>query len=119
MSLTAPSDDLVEFGDIHWKMQLQECKGSAGLGPKMCKTCLRKKVKSLAFSGYPEDKEYYLLVWQCCELGMVVPQLAGWKLFFRNGTFIAGMPDGRRVFLSPGKRIECNGEIIEVVYFKQ
>ncbi|MBO5793318.1 MAG: FHA domain-containing protein [Lentisphaeria bacterium] len=117
-SATLPKDANIDFGDIRWHMNTQYCEQNAH-GMKMCKTCLRKKIKSMTFSDNGADKEFYLLVWQCCELGRVIGALAGWNVFYRNNAFILRTPAGNRKILSPGTRIECNGQTVEVLDFHQ
>ena len=117
-SATLPREANIDFGDIRWHMSTQYCEQTAH-GIKMCKTCLRKKIKSMTFSDNGAAKEFYLLVWQCCELGRIIEDLAGWNVFYRNNAFIIRTPEGKRKILSPGTQIECYNQTIEVFDFYQ
>ncbi len=112
-----PDRAQVEFGDIHWNMQMQRCEVRSSRN--ICQTCSANKIKSLTFTRTDGEKEFYLMVWQCCELGLVVEELADWNLFFRNGTFFIRTPDQEFFYLRPGHVIESNGQKITVKYFQQ
>lgn len=118
-AMQLPGEANIEFGDLCWKMNLQYCGNLSAHNMKMCKTCLRQKVKSLTFADTWGGKEFYLMVWQCCDLGMVIQELSGWNVFHRNGSFIIRAPDGRRKILSPGKKVEYDDQTIEIFSFKQ
>ncbi len=108
---------LIEFGDIHWQMNMQRCEMRSPRN--ICQTCQARKVKSMTFKRTDEEKECYLLVWQCCELGLLFEELADWNLFFRNGTFFIRTPEQDFYYLRPGHAVESRGEKIQVKYFQQ
>ena len=112
-----PEYGIIEFGDIHWKMNLQYCNGASA--HPMCGFCPRKKIKSLTFERCDEDKELYFFVWQGCDLGKALPGLMGWKVFYRDNTFLISAPNEETAFLKPGIPFESNGERIEVNFFSQ
>ncbi len=107
----------VEFGDIHWQMNMQRC--SCDFRLVECINCPAKTIKSVTFKRMDKEKECYLLVWQGCELGLVFPELADWTLFYRNGTYFIRTPRQKFFYLRPGYEIEANGQKIKVSYFQQ
>jgi len=108
---------LIEFGDIHMQMTLQHCEMRSGRN--ICQTCKANKIKSMTFQRCDEEKECYILVWQCCELGRIFPELADWNVFFRNHSFFIRTPEQDFHYLRPGHSIESNGQKIQVKYFHQ
>lgn len=112
-----PDKAVMEFGDIHWQMNLQNCLSRAP--HSICQTCQANKIKSMTFKRTDEEKESYLLVWQCCELGLVFEELADWSVFYRNGAFFIRTPSQEFYHLRPGQSLEFNGQKIKVRYFKQ
>ena len=117
IGIQLPDSAVIEFGNIHWKMNIQRCEMRSS--SKICKTCGAHKIKSITFTRNDQEKECYLLVWQCCELGRVIEELADWSVFFRNGAFFIRTPDQEFSFLRPGGRIKSGGETIRVKYFNQ
>ena len=107
----------IEFGDIHWQMNIQHCMQRSN--SNICQTCLANKIKSLTFTRTDQEPEYYLLVWQCCELGRVIEELSDWNIFFRNNSFFIRTPDQEFFHLRPGQTIESNNQQIKVKYFNQ
>ena len=108
---------LVEFGDIHWKMNIQKC--NYRLPHNICQTCTAGKIRSVTFTRTDEEPECYLLIWQCCELGRVIEDLADWTIFSRNGCFFIRTPDQDFYHLRPGQKIMCKNALIKVKYFEQ
>ena len=107
----------VEFGDIHWKMNIQKC--NCRLPHNICQTCSANGIKSLTFTRVDSEPECYLLVWQCCELGRVVKALTDWTVFVRNGYFFIRTPEQEFYHLRPGHTVCANGKKINVKYFEQ
>jgi hypothetical protein len=107
----------VEFGDIHWKMNIQKC--NARLPHNICQTCSANKIKSVTFTRTDNEPEYYLLVWQCCELGRVIEDLMDWTIFSRNGCFFIRTPEQDFYHLRPGQTISSKEKQIKVKYFEQ
>lgn len=107
----------VEFGDIHWKMNIQQC--TARLPHSICQTCSANKVKSVTFSRMDLEPECYLLIWQCCELGRVIENLTDWTIFSRNGCFFIRTPEQDFYHLRPGQTITSKDNQIKVKYFEQ
>lgn len=107
----------VEFGDIHWKMNIQKC--NARLPHNICQTCSACKIKSVTFSRTDSEPEYYLLVWQCCELGRVIEDLTDWTIFSRNGCFFIRTPEQDFYHLRPGQTISSKEKQIKVKYYEQ
>ena len=108
---------LIEFGDIHWQMNIQECQIRNFQVPHhICQTCAAHKVKSVTFKRTDDIPEYYLLVWQCCELGQVIRGLADWTVFARNDYFFIRTPDQDFHHLRPGKEVVSNGVKISISY---
>lgn len=105
-------DVTVEFGDIHWQMNIQYCAGQLEHG--ICKNCSASKVKSVTFTRKDKEPECYLLIWQCCELGRIIHDLANWTIFSRKGYFFIRTPDQKFYHLRPGDTIKSHGKIIEV-----
>lgn len=107
---------LVEFGDIHWMMNTQKCEMRSVRN--ICQTCPANAVKSMTFTRQDDEKECYLLIWQCCELGKLFPELADWNVFYRDRSFFIRTPDQKFFYLRPGHSIESNNQRINVTYFK-
>lgn len=107
----------VEFGDIHWKMSIQQC--NARLPHNICQTCSANKVRSVTFSRMDSEPECYLLIWQCCELGRVIENLTDWTIFSRNGCFFIRTPEQDFYHLRPGQTIASKDNQIKVKYFEQ
>ena len=107
----------LEFGDIHWKMNIQQC--SARLPHNICQTCTANKVRSVTFSRMDCEPECYLLIWQCCELGRVIENLTDWTIFSRNGCFFIRTPEQDFYHLRPGQTITSKDNQIKVKYFEQ
>ena len=115
--LPIPDSALVEFGDIHWQMELQQCRMRQS--HTICQTCTASRIKSMTFTRKDREPEYYLLVWQCCELGLVIPELSDWTVFHRNDTFFIRTPEQNFSYLRPGGTFTVNGQTIKVNYFQQ
>jgi hypothetical protein len=107
----------VEFGDIHWKINIQKC--NARLPHNICQTCTANRVKSVTFTRQDEEPECYLLIWQCCELGRVIEDLTDWTIFSRNGCFFIRTPEQDFYHLRPGQKIISKDKQIQVKYFDQ
>ena len=107
----------IEFGDIHWQMNIQKCYDR--LPHNICQTCTANRIKSVTFKRTDSEPEYYLLVWQCCELGRIIEDLADWTVFARNKSFFIRTPSQEFYHLRPGQPIECNNKKISVKYFEQ
>ena len=107
----------IEFGDIHWQMSIQKC--HTRLPHNICQTCTANKVKSVTFKRTDDEPECYLLIWQCCELGRVIPELTDWTVFTRNNCFFIRTPAQDFFHLRPGQEVEYNGKFIKVEYFEQ
>jgi len=108
---------LIEFGDIHWQMNIQKC--NARLPHNICQTCSAGKIKSVTFCRKDSEPEYYLLIWQCCELGRIIEELTDWTIFARNGCFFIRTPEQDFYHLRPGQIVRVNDKQINVKYFKQ
>ena len=115
-STEAMLDDnaLVEFGDVCMKTQIQKCRGR--LQHNICQTCNAPRVKSMTLARQ-DQPEYYLCVWECCELGRVIEELSDWTVFFRQGSFLIRTPSQDFYFLRPGKTFEAKGCKISVKYY--
>ena len=107
----------VEFGDIHWKINIQKC--NARLPHNICQTCTANRVKSVTFTRQDAEPECYLLIWQCCELGRVIEDLTDWTIFSRNGCFFIRTPEQDFYHLRPGQKIISKDKQIQVKYFDQ
>lgn len=107
----------VEFGDIHWKMNIQRC--SARLPHNICQTCSACKIKSVTFTRTDSEPEYYLLIWQCCEMGRIIEDLTDWTIFSRNGFFFIRTPEQDFYHLRPGQTVTSQHKQIKVKYFEQ
>lgn len=110
-----PDKAVIEFGDIHCQMNLQHCEMRSSRN--ICQSCQANKIKSMTFERCDGEKECYLLVWQCCELGRIFPELADWNVFFRNHAFFIRTPEQDFYYLRPGHEIKSNGQKIQVKYF--
>jgi len=115
--ITVPNEAVIEFGDIHWRMEIQHCEHKPV--ESICKACLGHGVKSLTFARKDRVRESYMLVWECCELGYLDRRLAGFAVYRRNGGFILRSPDNQCQYLVPGRRVTCQDTTLEVSYFKQ
>lgn len=115
--ITLPETALVEFGDIHWELTLQKCGFRSARN--ICQTCRCDKIKSAVFKRKDQEKECYLIVWQCCELGRIFEQLADWDIFYRNNAFFIRTPEQDFFYLRPGHSIESCNQKINVKYFQQ
>lgn len=109
----------VDFGDICWKMNIQRC--SAPLPHNICRTCPANEVKSVTCTIDAEDPEpeYYLFVWQCCELGRIIKDLTDWTVFTRNGFFFIRTPEQDFYHLRPGQTISSTNKQIKIKHFEQ
>ena len=110
-----PDNSLVEFGDIKWRMNIQRChrRGSENI----CQSCCAGKARAVSVKRHDTARECYLLIWQCCDLGIVIPELAGWDIFTREGAFVIRTPDGVLSNLRPGVPVKCQGTAIDVKHF--
>lgn len=107
-----------EFGDIHWQMNLQKCQMRHS--HNICQTCTANKIKSMTFTPLENDgNEYYFLIWQCCELGLVIEELSNWTVFARDGYFFIRTPDQEFFHLRPGEPIVTGKNKFNVKYFQQ
>ena len=111
------SNSIIEFGDIHWKMNIQKC--HARLPHNICQTCTANKVKSVTFTRMDSEPEYYLLIWQCCELGQVIEELSDWTIFSKNGCFFIRTPDQEFFHLRPWAEISSKDKQIKIRHFEQ
>ena len=112
-----PDKALFEFGDIHWNMHMQHCGKRSSRN--VCQSCPANEIKSITFTRTDSEKECYILLWQCCELGKLFEQLAGWNVFYRNNAFFIRTPEQDFCYLTPGHEINCNEHLIKVKYFQQ
>lgn len=105
---------VLEFGDVCMKMQIQNCRGR--VQHNICQTCNAPQVKSMTLIR--QDKpEYYLCVWECCELGRIIEELSDWTVFFRQGSFLIRTPSQDFYFLRPGSFYEAKGCKIFAKYY--
>ncbi len=107
----------IEFGDICWTMNIQQCAGR--LAHNICQTCAANKVKSVTFKRNDKEPEYYLLIWQCCELGRLIADLTDWTIFTRNDSFFIRTPDQDFHYLRPGHPITYKNKTVNVKFFEQ
>ena len=112
-----PDNAMIEFGDIPFQVSLQVCRKRQS--HFFCQTCDAQRIKSMTFVPKEGEPEYYLLVWECCELGQVIPELADSTVFFRNDTFFIRTPEQYFHYLRPGKTFKVNQQTITVNYFNQ
>ena len=112
-----PENATIEFGDIHFQASLQYCRKRQS--HTYCQTCIASRIKSMTFVRKDRDPECYLLVWQCCELGRVIPELSDWTVFFRDDAFLIRTPEQKFHYLRPGIPIKSNQLLIKVNYFQQ
>lgn len=112
-----PNEAIMEFGDIHWNMEMQHCE----ICPEapLCKCCPAEKIKSICFTRRDNVPESYLLVWECCELGYLHSEFSGMTVIRRNGEFILKMPDGKYYHMAPGLQLSWNDVKISILNFKQ
>ena len=115
--LPIPESATIEFGDIHWQMEQQFCRMRQG--HTICRTCIASRVKAMTFTRKDREPEYYLLVWQCCELGRVIPELSDWTVFFRDNSFFIRTPEQNFYYLRPGSAFSVHQQFIKVNYFQQ
>lgn len=113
--VTLPDSADLEFGDIYWHMELQTCRMRQS--HVICQTCVANPVRSLTFVRKDHEPECYLLVWQCCELGRLFPDLADWVVFFRDNAFFIRTPDQNFNYLRPGSAFNVNRQEIRIDYF--
>ena len=113
--LQLPESATIEFGDIHLQGHLQCCRMRQAHA--ICQTCVGNRIKSLTLTRKDREPECYLLVWQCCELGMVIPELADWTVFFRNNAFFIRTPEQNFYYLRPGSAFSVNQQTIKIGYF--
>ena len=107
----------IEFGDICWRMNIQKC--YTRLPHNICQTCTANKIRSVTFSRSDSEPEYYLLIWQCCELGRVIEDLSDWTIFTRNGCFFIRTPEQNFYHLRPGQTVTSGDKQIKTRYFEQ
>ena len=107
----------IEFGDICWRMNIQKC--YTRLPHNICQTCTANKIRSVTFSRVDSEPEYYLLIWQCCELGRVIEDLSDWTIFTRNGCFFIRTPEQNFYHLRPGQTVTSGEKQIKTRYFEQ
>lgn len=112
-----PDFATVEFGDIHWKMEIQHCESRHSHA--ICQTCQARKIKSLVFTRKDREPEHYVLVWQCCELGRIFSELLDWTVFFRDNKFFIRTPEQNFHYLRPGNIFRVNDQTVKVNYFQQ
>ena len=112
-----PDSATIEFGDIHWKMDIQRCESRHSHA--ICQSCQAPKIRSLVFTRKDKEPEQYLLVWQCCELGRVIPELLDWTVFFRDNKFFIRTPEQNFHYLRPGNIFRINNQTVKINYFQQ
>ncbi len=101
----------VEFGYIKFDMYFQYCRQRPD--SLSCTLCPQRKLKSVVFKRSDAVPESYLLVWQCCDLGLVDKDLSGLTILRRNGGFILKTFKEGYHYLAPSERIFQleNGEV--------
>lgn len=112
-----PESSSIEFGDIHFQINLQQCQMRQA--NTICQTCVANRLKSMTFSRKDHEPEYYIFVWQCCELGLVIPELADWTVFFRDNAFFIRTPEQSFYYLRPGNAFNINRQTLKINYFQQ
>ena len=115
--LEIPENAEIEFGDIHLQINMQLCRMRQA--HTICQTCVANRIKSMTFTRKDHEPECNLLIWQCCELGMVIPELADWTVFFRNNAFFIRTPEQNFYYLRPGSAFTVNQQTIKIGYFQQ
>ncbi len=111
-----PESATAEFGDIYMQMNLQYCRMRQS--HTICQTCVANRIKSMTLTYKGHESEYCLLVWVCCELGRVIPELADWTVFFRNNSFFIRTPEQNFYYLRPGSAFTINQNTIKVSCFQ-
>ena len=110
-----PNDATIEFGDIHWKMSQQFCVKSQAT--TICQACTASRIKSMVFTRKDREPENYLVIWQCCELGMIFAELADWIVYYRDNAFFIRTPEQKYHYLRPGGCFCVNKQTIRVSYY--
>ncbi|MBR3709183.1 MAG: FHA domain-containing protein [Lentisphaeria bacterium] len=105
---------ILEFGDVCMKMRIQKCRGR--LQHNICQTCNAPQIKSMTLTRQ-DLPEYYLCIWECCELGRIIEDLADWTVFARENCFLIRTPAQDFYYLRPGSTFEAKGCKISVKYF--
>lgn len=96
------------------KMRIQKCRGR--LQHNICQTCNAPQIKSMTLTRQ-DQPEYYLCIWECCELGRIIEDLADWTVFARENCFLIRTPAQDFYYLRPGSTFEAKGCKISVKYF--
>lgn len=84
---------------------------------KKCRSCSRRDAKCPAYAvsslllTRSDDLEVYLAVWQCADLGDVLPELKGYFIKWDRNRFVLCDPDGVTRTLWPGIQIGNRGEV--------
>lgn len=111
-----PDDATVEFGDINMQFNLQRCQMRQS--NMICQTCVSNRIKSMTMNYSRHESTCYLLIWECCELGRVFPELADWTVFFRDNAFFIRTPEQVFYYLRPGNAFTINQQTIKINYFQ-
>ncbi len=110
---------ILEFGNIPLVFNPSSCIRKEDDEICMCCNLPQGCICSVALRRQDNVPESYLIVPYCCDLGKVLPELAGWILYRRNGCFGIRTPDGESHPLRIGGKITFAGLNMIVDEFKQ
>lgn len=110
-SLSASAATL-DFGFIRLYACAQTCRQKKL--KDMCANCMGRPIKSLVLQRADGLPEVFLCVWQCCDLGILSPDLEGFILYRRNGGFMLQTPSERLYNLELGLEVDEKGRKINV-----
>ena len=99
----------LSFGGISMDFKIHQCRwcsdGSRYFcdcpDDSPCQTCSCNRCKALSLHRTDGLPEAFLFVWQCCDLGVVQPELTGYIVYRRNGMFLLETPDHKLMYLCP------------------
>ncbi|MCR4574833.1 MAG: zinc ribbon domain-containing protein [Lentisphaeria bacterium] len=103
------------------KLQMAPCLCTRKTKEATCRGCqaLDGNVSSVILKHIDNVSESYLIVPYCCDLGCVLPSVAGWTLFRKDGGFVIRTPDQQLHKLHPGLSLQYGEQTMEVKAFKQ
>ena len=113
-----PGTGTISFGGIAMSFRQTCCAGKRK--DAMCATCEGNPCCALVLHRTDKLPEAFVFLWQCCDLRELFPELAGMKVYRRNGSFMLETKEHGLQVLYPGQSIDLSdGRHLEVDSFFQ
>ena len=101
------------FGLIALSTEIQTCPQKK-MRDKMCPNCLANPIRALVLKREDKLPEYFVCVWECCDLGTIHSRLKGFRIYRRNGGFMLLTPHGKLFNLVAGMTLNVDGLQLKV-----